>query len=253
MASWDDEQYLKFAQERTRPAQELLARVPVDKPQRVVDLGCGPGNSTELLSDRWPFAEVIGIDNSPEMLTRARRDLPTVDFIEADLRSYRPSEPVDVLFANAVLQWVPDHDTLIPALFESVRAGGALAFQVPNNYEEPSHRLMRELTGSFSERIAAVHRPILVGVPAYYYDRLAPYARHVDIWETTYEHVMPDAQAIVEWVQGTGLRPYLDALAGEERASYLAAYRSAIDGAYPPRADGKRLFSFSRLFVVALR
>ncbi|MDB4990079.1 MAG: trans-aconitate 2-methyltransferase [Myxococcaceae bacterium] len=258
MASWDDEQYLKFAEERTRPAEELLARVPVDKPHRVIDLGCGPGNSTQLLSDRWPFADVRGVDSSPEMLQRARRDLPTVEFIEADLRTYRPDEPADVLFANAVLQWVPDHDKVIPDLFASLRPGGALAFQVPNNFEEPSHRLMRELTGhgltsATRERLRELNTRANVGVPAYYYDRLAVHARHVDIWQTTYEHVMPDAQAIVEWVRGTGLRPYLEALEGEQQAAFLAAYTAAIEVAYPRRANGKRLFSFPRLFVVAVR
>ena len=253
MASWDDEQYLKFADERTRPAKELLLRVPVEKPHRVVDLGCGPGNSTELLTDRWPYAEVVGVDNSQEMLARARRDLPTVDFIEADAQTYRPEQPVDVLFANALLQWVPGHEQLLPELFGSVLPGGALAFQVPNNFDEPSHRLMRELKGSWSERLAQVPARAQIGAPAFYYDLLAPHARHVDIWQTTYQHVMPDAQAIVAWVEGTGLRPYLDALAGEERAAYLSAYTAAIDSAYPPRSDGKRLFSFPRLFVVAVR
>ena len=253
MSSWDDEQYLKFADERTRPARELLARVPVEKPHRVVDLGCGPGNSTELLTDRWPFAEVSGIDSSPEMLKRARRDLPTVEFVEADVATYRPRQPVDVLFANAVFQWLPDHDTLIPSLFESVAEGGALAFQVPCNFEEPSHRLMRELVGPWSERISRADTRAAVAVPAYYYDRLAPHARHVDIWQTTYEHVMPNGAAIVDWVKGTGLRPFLDAVGDEHRLAYLEAYSAAIDGAYPPRADGKRLFSFPRLFVVALR
>jgi trans-aconitate 2-methyltransferase len=253
MASWNDEQYLKFADQRTRPAQELLARVLVEKPHRVIDLGCGPGNSTELLTNRWPFAQVTGVDSSPEMLTRARRDLPEVDFVEADASSYRPDAPVDVLFANALLQWLPDHDALVPSLFEAVADDGALAFQVPNNFEEPSHRLMRELPGPWSERVAQVRERARVGVPAYYYDRLAPSARHVDIWQTSYEHVMDDAASIVEWVKGTGLRPYLDVLEPAEREPYLAAYTAAIDVAYPPRADGKRLFTFPRLFVVAMR
>lgn len=253
MASWNHEQYLKFGEERTRPAGELLARVPVEKPHRVLDLGCGPGNSTELLSDRWPFAELHGVDNSPEMLVRARRDLPTVDFVEADVSSYRPDAPVDVLFANAVLQWLPAHETLLPELFACLSAEGALAFQVPNNFDEPSHRLMRELPGPWQERTAGVHRQARVGTPAFYYDLLASHAQHVDIWQTTYQHVMPDAQAIVEWVSGTGLRPYLDVLTADEREPYLQRYTAAIELAYPARADTKRLFSFPRLFVVALR
>jgi len=253
MASWNHEQYLKFAEERTRPAAELLARVPVEKPHRVLDLGCGPGNSTELLSDRWQFAELHGVDNSPEMLARARRDLPTVDFIEADLACYRPDKPVDVLFANAVLQWLPAHETLIPQLFQTVAEGGAFAFQVPCNFDEPSHRLLRELPGPWAQRTAAVHLRARVGSAAFYYDLLAPHARHVDVWQTTYEHVMADAQVIVEWLSGTALRPYLAALSNDEREPYLAQYRAALELAYPARADGKRLFKFPRLFVVALR
>lgn len=252
MAS-DPEQYLKFSEERTRPAAELLARVPVEKAHRVLDLGCGPGNSTELLSDRWPFAQVRGVDSSPEMLARARRDLPTAEFVEADLQSYRPEQPVDVMFANASLHWLPEHEQLIPALFAHVAEDGALAFQVPCNFDAPSHRLMRELPGPWSPRTAALLQRSRVGTPAFYYDLLAPHARHVDIWQTTYEHVLPDAQSIVDWVSATGLRPYLEELEPEERAPYLAQYAKAIAAAYPARVDGKRLFSFPRLFVVAVR
>lgn len=253
MSPWDDKQYLMFADERTRPARELLARVMVEKPHHMVDLGCGPGNSTELLCERWPFAEVVGVDNSPEMLARARLELPEVEFVEADVLGYRPEKPVDLLFANAVFQWVPEHDKLLPELLASLTPGGALAFQVPNNFDQPSHLLMREVPGPWSARLAEVRSEPRVGTAAHYYDLLAPHAQHVDVWQTTYEHVMADAQAIVEWVKGTGLRPILDALSQRERAAYLEAYAKAVDEAYPPRADGKRLFSFSRLFVVAVR
>jgi trans-aconitate 2-methyltransferase len=253
MTQWDQRQYLKFSGERTRAAQELLLRVFLEKPHRVVDLGCGPGNSTQLLTERWPHAEVLGVDNSPEMLARARADLPELTFLDADVARYRPDAPVDLLFANAVLHWVPDHATLLPELFACLAPGGALAFQVPNNFAQPSHRLMRELPGPWSERVANVRSEPSVGTPALYYDLLAPLAEHVDIWQTSYEHVMDDASAIVEWVKGTGLRPYLDVLAAEERTPYLEAYTRAIDAAYPVRKDGKRLFTFPRLFVVALR
>lgn len=251
--AWDDQQYLKFADERTRPARELLARVPLSSPSRVVDLGCGPGNSTLLLRERYPVATVWGVDNSPEMLTRARAELPDLTFVEADLSTYRVEEPVDLLFANAVLQWLPAHETLVPSLFAQLTASGVLAFQVPVNFEEPSHRLMRELSGPWSTRVAAVRSRGRAGAATYYYDLLAPHANDVDVWQTTYEHVLPDAEAIVEWVKGTGLRPYLDVLEADERARYLAAYTRAIDEAYPARSDGKRLFSFPRLSVVAVR
>ncbi|MFT3924049.1 MAG: trans-aconitate 2-methyltransferase [Myxococcales bacterium] len=253
MTQWDDRQYLLFADERTRPARELLSRVFLEKPHRVLDLGCGPGNSTELLCERWPFAEVTGVDNSPEMLARARDELPDVSFVEADVFDYRPERPVDLLFANAVFQWVPNHHEFVPALVDALVPGGALAFQVPNNFDEPSHRAMREVKGPWSARTAALRTEPRVGTPAYYYDLLAPRVQHLDIWQTTYEHVMPDAAAIVEWVKGTGLRPYLDTLTADERDEYLRGYREAIELAYPARSDGKRLFSFPRLFVVAVR
>jgi trans-aconitate 2-methyltransferase len=253
MTRWDEVQYLMFAEERTRPARELLARVAVEKPHLVVDLGCGPGNSTELLAERWPFARVVGVDNSPEMLARARAELPDVTFLEADVARYRPEQPVDLLFANAVFQWLPEHDELLPELMAALTPGGALAFQVPNNFHEPSHHAMRELPGPWAERVSKLRREPSVSTPAHYYDLLAPHAQHLDIWQTTYEHVMDDAQAIVEWVKGTGLRPYLDLLDETERTAYLDAYTKAIDAAYPTRIDGKKLFSFPRLFVVAVR
>jgi trans-aconitate 2-methyltransferase len=253
MARWNDAQYLKFGDERTRAARELLARVPLERAAEVVDLGCGPGNSTALLRERWPNARLSGVDNSPEMLDRARRDFPSIEWTLGDAGSYRASEPVDLLFANAVFHWLPEHATLFPSLIEQVRRGGVLAVQMPQSFEQPSHRLMREVRA----RLMPERKPVTAATPvagaAFYYDLLAPRATAVDIWRTTYEHVMPDAAAIVEWVKGTGLRPYLDDLSEDERTTYLSAYQTAIELAYPARFDGKRLFSFPRLFIVAAR
>jgi trans-aconitate 2-methyltransferase len=253
MTLWDQAQYLKFGEQRTRAAEELLARVPLASPRRVVDLGCGPGNSTALLSARWPGARLTGVDNSEDMLRRARQDFPEIEWVCADVNAYRAEQPVDLLFANAALQWLPDHARLFPALLEQVAKGGVLAVQMPHNFGEPSHRAMRELEGPWSARIQGVRALTPVADARFYYDLLAPHATAVDIWQTTYQHVMPDAQAIVEWVKGTGLRPYLDVLDAEERAPYLAGYTEAIDRAYPTRSDGRRLFAFPRLFLVALR
>jgi trans-aconitate 2-methyltransferase len=260
MSVWNDQQYLKFADERTRPAHELLARVVLSEAASVVDLGCGPGNSTALLVARFPQAHVTGVDNSREMLERARKDLPSATWIEADVAHYRTAGVVDVLFANAVLQWLPDHAALFPALLEQVRPGGVLAVQMPRNFEEPSHRLMRETEpdsatafAPWGERLRDLRALTRVGTPEFYYDLLAPHAASVDIWQTNYQHVMPDATAIVEWVKGTGLRPYLDALPQAERAHYVERYTAGIDRAYPARADGRRLFNFPRLFIVATR
>ena len=260
MSAWDDRQYLKFADERTRPAQELLARVPLSRATNVVDLGCGPGNSTALLAARFPEAQITGVDNSREMLVRAQKDLPSATWVEADVAVYRAPAPVDLLFGNAVFQWLPDHAALFPALLEQVRPGGVLALQMPRNFEEPSHRLMRETEpdaatsfAGWGERLRDVRALTRVGTPEFYYDLLAPHALSVDIWQTNYQHVMQDANAIVEWVKGTGLRPYLDALPEAERSHYLKRYTAGIAQAYPPRADGRRIFNFPRLFMVAAR
>ncbi len=252
MPTWDDKQYAKFLDARTRPARELLARVTLPVASRVIDLGCGPGNSTQLLWERWPDAKVTGVDNSAEMLRSARELAPGADWVQADLRDYRPVGPVDVVFANAVFQWLPDHERLLTDLLGWIKPGGALAFQLPYNAHEPTHRWMRELRGPWSDKLKAVSRDAPVESPSFYYDVLAPRAKSVDIWQTRYEQVMPDANAIVEWVKGTGLRPYLQALEGEEREAYLEAYVDAVDRSYPVRADGNRLFPFPRLFVVAL-
>jgi trans-aconitate 2-methyltransferase len=253
VARWNDAQYLKFGDERTRAARDLLVRVPLERVERAVDLGCGPGNSTALLRERWPNARLSGVDNSPEMLERARRDFPAMEWILGDAGSFRASGPVDLLFANAVFHWLPEHATLFPSLIERVRHGGALAVQMPQSFQEPSHRLMREVRVRLFPGRTDVDAATPVGPPAFYYDLLAPHAAAVDIWRTTYEHVMPDAAAIVEWVKGTGLRPYLDDLSESERATYLAEYLAAIELAYPAQVDGKRLFSFPRLFIVAVR
>lgn len=253
MPTWDDRQYLLFADERTRPARELLARVPLEAARRVVDLGCGPGNSTALLRERWPEAHLTGVDSSEEMLRRARRDLPGVEWVQADVSRFVADPAPDVLFSNALLQWLPEHQRLVPALFQQLAPGGVLALQVPRNFAEPSHRLMRETPGPWAERMAHVRASDPVHAPGFYYDLLAPAARSVDIWQTTYEHVLADPSAIVDWVKGTGLRPHLEVLGDAEREPYLAAYTRGIGAAYPARSDGRRLFSFPRLFVVAVR
>jgi len=255
MPAWDHAQYLKFADARTRPAAELLARVPLTAATRIEDLGCGPGNSTELLRARWPDAQLVGVDSSADMLRRARQVLPDVSFVEADLADYEPAAPCDLLFANAVLHWLPDHTRLVPRLFSALRPGGVLALQMPDNSEEPSHRLMSTLAAQHGLRPEQVRGRADVHEPAFYYDLLAPHAAvgGVDIWRTRYEHVMPDAAAIVEWLKGTGLRPYLEALAEPQRETFTRDYEREIATAYPTRRDGLRLFSFPRLFVVATR
>ncbi|RYF00728.1 MAG: trans-aconitate 2-methyltransferase [Comamonadaceae bacterium] len=256
MPDWNPALYRRFEDERTRPAAELLARVPHPAPARVVDLGCGPGNSTELLVQRYPQARVTGIDNSESMLVSARERLPGVDFILGDIAQWQPDEAPDLIYANASLQWVGGHEELFPRLFASLAPGGVLAVQMPDNRDEPTHRLMREVASlaPWREPIGDADRlrTDLFGIGTYY-DWLAPRASQVDVWHTVYQHVMPSARAIVDWVRSTGLRPFVDPLPEALKANYLAEYESRVDQAYAVRSDGSRLLAFPRLFIVARR
>lgn len=250
--SWNPSVYLTFADERTRPAAELLARVPAEKPKRVVDLGCGPGNSTALLVRRWPDAMIEGIDSSTAMIEAAQKSGVKAHFAVADITTWNTSAPYDVIFSNATYQWLPDHRVLLPRLMGSVVKGGVFAFQVPNNQHAPSHTLMRDVAaqGPWAEKLANV-RGVFVEKVQDYFDMLAPHAASVDIWTTEYVHVLEGEDAVFRWVSGTGLRPYLDALEADEREKFIREYKARLNVTYPRRADGKTLFLFSRLFAVA--
>ena len=255
MLDWNPALYRRYEDERTRPAQELLARVPLPEAAHVVDLGCGPGNSTELLANRFPTAKVVGTDNSEAMLASARERLPRARFELSDIATWAPQDQApNLIYANAALQWVPDHERLIPRLFAALAPGGVLAIQMPDNREEPTHRLMRAVAAEapWAEPIGNADRLRTLLLPlGGYYDLLAPAAARVDVWHTIYQHPMADAAAIVEWVRGTGLKPFVDRLPADLQASYLAEYERRVDRAYPVRTDGKRLLAFPRMFIVA--
>lgn len=257
MTEWHPELYRRFEAERTRPAEDLLARVGMKAAQEVVDLGCGPGNSTELLGARFPDARVTGIDTSEAMLVAARARLPKAHFARHDIADWRAEAPVDLLFANAVLQWVPDHAALLPRLFGMLAPGGVLAAQMPDNLDEPSHRAMHEvsLDARWRDRLDGARQAREGGVltPARYFDLLAPLSTTIEIWRTAYHHPMPSPGSIVDWLRSTGLRPYLAPLEAPDRTAFLTLYEAAIARAYPVRANGQRLLAFPRTFVVAHR
>ncbi|GLS46588.1 trans-aconitate 2-methyltransferase [Methylobacterium brachythecii] len=256
MSDWNAAQYLRFATERTRPAADLLARVPLEEAAEIVDLGCGPGNSTGLIAARFPKAHITGVDSAPDMLAQARRTLSRISFVQSDLRDYTPHDAPDLVFANAVLQWLPDHATLVPRLARLLKPGGCLAFQVPDNLDEPSHALMRTVAadGPWSPLIGDAEA-VRARIPSagVYYDWLRAADCSVDIWATTYIHPLADAAAIVTWLQATGLRPFLTPLDHDMRVGFLAAYEAALETAYPRQGDGRVLLRFPRLFVVARR
>jgi trans-aconitate 2-methyltransferase len=255
MADWSAKQYLKFEDERTRPPRDLLAQVPLQRPRLVIDLGCGPGNSTELLVERFPQSEVIGLDSSPDMLRKARERLPKCQFIQHDISTWSPQPGADLLFSNATFQWLPDHSRQLRRLLETLPAAGVLAVQMPDNTHEPANALQGEVakSGPWAKDLAkAVPRADLLTREAYY-DLLKPSCTRIDIWHSVYNHVMASPQAIVEWFKGSSLQPYLSALDAAAREQFLATYTAKVAAAYEPRVDGKVLLRFPRLFIVAVR
>jgi trans-aconitate 2-methyltransferase len=254
---WDPGEYRRFGDERSRPFFDLLGRVGAEAPGAVADLGCGPGTLTAALARRWPQAQVRGIDSSAEMIEAARA-LPDaggrLSFALGDVTDWKPDGRVDVIVSNAVLQWVPDHLDAVTRWAGFLPTGGWLAFQLPGNFDQPSHRVLGELAGS--DR----WRPLLADVrlnrqatdPAEYLDVLAGAGCEADVWETTYLHVLHGDDPVVDWMHGTGLRPVLAALPPGQAAEFLADYRGRVREAYPP-ADYGTVFPFRRVFAVAVR
>jgi trans-aconitate 2-methyltransferase len=263
--SWDPGQYLKYASERLRPALDLMARVPLAAPRSIVDLGCGAGNVTRILAERWPGAAVTGIDRSTAMLAAARSAMPPgarVEFQEADLAAWSAApEPAtaDLVYSNAALHWLDDHRSLFPRLLDAVAPGGVLAAQMPSNFAAPSHAALHDTVASprWRAHLLALLRPAPVASAAEYFEWLAPRATMVDAWTTEYLHVLPRAtdgdHPVVAWTRGTALTPFLAELDADAQRAFVGDYAARIAAVYPLQPDGRVLFPFRRVFVVVAR
>ena len=252
--TWSAKQYTMFEQQRTRPVRDLVAAIANGEVHSAVDLGCGPGNSTEVLAERFPQAQVTGMDSSDDMLVDARKRLPQLNFELADIGAWSPSQKYDVILANASLQWLPNHATLYPHLVDQLTPGGTLAVQTPDNLDEPAHRLAREVAadGPWAAKIGAVKHNER-HTASYYYELLSKHCSTVDVWRTTYQHPLADHAAVVEWFKASALRPFLAPLTDSEKAAFLQQYQARITQAYPALADGTVLLPFPRLFIIATR
>lgn len=259
--TWDPGQYQRYGGHRLRPALELLERIEIEAPRVVYDLGCGAGEIARIMAERWPEAHVFGVDSSEAMVAKARAAGPSrVEWRVEDAATFSPDEPVDVLYSNAMLHWIPEHREIFPHLAGTLRAGGVLAVQMPLSWPEPSHRLLRETLahgnggrGYGTDALRARVGRRWVEDADVYYDLLRPLCGDIDVWETRYLQVLAGADPVLEWVKGSGLRPVLDALDGDACESFLAEYSERLRQAYPPRSGGETLYPFPRLFLVARR
>lgn len=258
MFEWDPELYSRFDSLRSRPAVELLSQVHHPDPHLIYDVGTGGGHIARLMADRWPGAVVVGTDTSVEMLEAAGATPARVSWLEQDVRQWDPSEHPDIIYSNAVLHWVPDHDDLLVRLVESLRPGGVLAVQMPLSWHEPSHRLMREVLatgrngsplGPDSIREQMAEPP--VASPGHYHRLLRTVARRINVWQTTYYQELSGPDPVLEWVRATALRPILEGLDPDDLELFLTVYRLALDGAYPRGPDGGTIYPFPRVFMVA--
>lgn len=253
---WDPIQYLRFTDERLRPALDLLAQVPLSDPANVVDFGCGPGNVTAILRKRFPAAGIVGLDGSAAMLAKARLAVPDATFVEGDFSTWSPDGPApELIYSNAALHWVGGHEVLFPRLVSLLAGGGVLAVQMPAMHNAPLRALQYTVaeSGPWSETLRGVGSAPPVLEPGEYWDLLRPHVASLDIWETTYLHVLKGEDAVGEWAAGSSLRPFLDKLPAEQLPAFRRAYADAVRPHYPRRADGTTLVPFRRLFLIARR
>jgi trans-aconitate 2-methyltransferase len=256
MDKWNPDLYLRYEAERTQPSYDLVARIAAAAPASIIDIGCGPGNSTRVLRERWPLARIVGLDNSPEMITKARKAYPPGEWLLADAAAWVPSTQYSIVFSNAALQWMPDHGKIIQRLYGAVAPGGALAVQVPANQNCALFQAVRRVSARsrWSAAMAGCDQLLTYLDAGLYYDWLSDLSSQVYIWYTTYYHVMEDHQGLIEWYSSTGLRPYLERLASaDEREAFQHEILEDCRPAYPEQQDGKVLFPFRRLFFIAYR
>jgi trans-aconitate 2-methyltransferase len=256
MPDWNPDLYLKFSDQRARPAADLIARIKLENPQRIIDLGCGTGNSTEQLHARWPQAEITGLDSSENMLKQAGDRHPDWQWVQSDLENWKPDGSFDLIFSNAVLHWLGDHASLFPRLFHHVAQGGALAVQMPNNFHSLAHQAMKKVAASprWSAALTNVSEKFGVQPVAFYYEILSKLSTHLDIWETEYLQIMDGRSAVHDWIRSTGMRAYLERLSDDaQRAEFERLGLEEMEKAYQPNDQGKVLFPFKRIFIVAYR
>lgn len=257
MNDWNSEQYLKFKAQRTQPAVDLAARLggsPSGSRSEIIDLGCGPGNSTRVLKNRFPNAHIVGADSSENMLEKARAENPDLEFIRLDLNEdmSRLNGKFDVVFSNACFQWLPNHRELLPRVFSLLKSGGALAVQIPMNYDEPVHKIIRRVSES-SKWSDKFHEKRIFGtltIPEYH-DVLSGLTDDFEMWQTVYCHRMPSIESIIEWYRATGLRPYLNALSEADGAEFTAEVSKELEKEYPKQKNGEIIFRFPRFFFIA--
>lgn len=256
MREWDPYQYLQFKRERTQPSIDLVARIQMDDPKTIIDIGCGPGNSTQILSRRWPLADVLGLDKSEKMIQKARHDYPHQKWIVGDASTLETRQTYDIVFSNAAIHWIPRHEILLQRLFQKVNENGILAVQVPVNQESPLYKaILRVSKGSkWSAFTAGREATITYHTADYYYEQLSLYTKEITIWETIYYHIMNSHQELIDWYKSTAMKPYLDSLPTDEsRTEFEKEILNECIAAYPPQRNGKILYPFRRLFFTARR
>jgi trans-aconitate 2-methyltransferase len=253
---WSPGQYLKFRNERTQPAIDLISKIKMDNPKSIIDIGCGPGNSTQALYQRWPTAEIVGLDHSEEMIRKAKEDYPKQKWVLADASRFQSDRKYDLVFSNAALQWIPDHEKLLPRLLDLLNDKGGLAVQVPANNESPLHKALSAVSSRqmWNKFTAGCEQLLNYRSSAYYYDLLSPVVSEIDLWETRYYHILTSHQGLIEWYRSTGMRPFLERLPDDvSRTRFENDVLEACRNDYKIQRDGKILFPFQRIFFVAYK